>query len=547
MRDPEPVVYPVRREQLLVGAAAVLAMVHALRVFQASISDDAFILYRYVVHLASGHGFVWNVGEPPIEGFTSLLHVCILAAGRLAGLDPILFGQILGVGFAGTSCLAAAWLGREISGGDTRVSTLSAFLVALTPHLAAWARGGLETTMFTTLLALALACTLWEERSGPSRRRGSLVFFLATLSRPEAIGVAVITILWDVFGRGDAKGLKAYARRLSAWWIFGACLLGLVVWKTFYFGSPIPNTYYAKTGGGLAAFRAGAIYVLRFARDYGSVNALLAVIPLALFPVHALRKIVLLGACVLGLSLHVARVGGDYQYFGRYLVPLVPVLSSLTAYGAIRAWDATRGVTRSRRLTTAFVVLLAATVQLAAPSAREILDRPWLLIRPWKLVHDTDPNLFRDDFEAMGRALHEIARPNETIAAVAVGAIGYYSERPVLDLMGLNDRAMAGLPIELRGRKWLSGHMRGDAKEILRRRPELIVMPDRPTEQPNALPSERDRHNYPFMADLLDSPEFRESYVLESYSLPGGRWMNIFRIVNSAARSSGSHDPRVTR
>lgn len=34
--------------------------------------DDAMITMRYAMHLAEGHGFVWNIGEAPIQGFTTL-------------------------------------------------------------------------------------------------------------------------------------------------------------------------------------------------------------------------------------------------------------------------------------------------------------------------------------------------------------------------------------------------------------------------------------------------------------------------------------------
>ena len=33
--------------------------------------DDAMISMRYAQHLAQGNGLVWNIGERPIQGFTS--------------------------------------------------------------------------------------------------------------------------------------------------------------------------------------------------------------------------------------------------------------------------------------------------------------------------------------------------------------------------------------------------------------------------------------------------------------------------------------------
>ena len=35
--------------------------------------DDAMVSMRYARHLVQGRGFVWNVGEPPLEGFTNPL------------------------------------------------------------------------------------------------------------------------------------------------------------------------------------------------------------------------------------------------------------------------------------------------------------------------------------------------------------------------------------------------------------------------------------------------------------------------------------------
>jgi arabinofuranosyltransferase len=40
---------------------------------------------------------VWNVGEPPIEGFTTYLWVLIGAAGFRAGLDPLRLMQGIGI------------------------------------------------------------------------------------------------------------------------------------------------------------------------------------------------------------------------------------------------------------------------------------------------------------------------------------------------------------------------------------------------------------------------------------------------------------------
>ena len=52
------------------------------------VTDDAYISFRYARHLGAGHGLVWNPGEAPVEGFTNLLLVILVAPFTRLGLDP---------------------------------------------------------------------------------------------------------------------------------------------------------------------------------------------------------------------------------------------------------------------------------------------------------------------------------------------------------------------------------------------------------------------------------------------------------------------------
>ena len=105
-------------------AAALVCILHPLRAFQSVISDDAFIAFRYAKHLAGGMGLTWNPGDPPLEGFTSPLHVLLLSAGIRIGLDPLPLSQILGLLGSLLACLGAAWIARELSAEDPRAAPL---------------------------------------------------------------------------------------------------------------------------------------------------------------------------------------------------------------------------------------------------------------------------------------------------------------------------------------------------------------------------------------------------------------------------------------
>src|SRR5439155_14181321 len=64
--------------------AAPVAFALAMQlVFVGYVKDDAYIAYRYATNLAHGHGLTFNVGDPPVEGFTSFVWTLALALPAL--------------------------------------------------------------------------------------------------------------------------------------------------------------------------------------------------------------------------------------------------------------------------------------------------------------------------------------------------------------------------------------------------------------------------------------------------------------------------------
>ena len=55
--------------------------VHGQRFF--TLVDDAMVSMRYARNLAQGNGLVWNLGQPPVEGFTNLGWVLLMALVQL--------------------------------------------------------------------------------------------------------------------------------------------------------------------------------------------------------------------------------------------------------------------------------------------------------------------------------------------------------------------------------------------------------------------------------------------------------------------------------
>lgn len=79
-----------------VFVAVILFVLMLLYVWNFTV-DDAFISFRYSEHLANGFGLLWNIGQPPVEGYTNFLWVVIIAVPFLLKLDPIISTKIIGL------------------------------------------------------------------------------------------------------------------------------------------------------------------------------------------------------------------------------------------------------------------------------------------------------------------------------------------------------------------------------------------------------------------------------------------------------------------
>jgi len=89
--------------------AVVVYVLHAWAyrtLFLGNAVDDAYISFRYLENLATGHGLVYNPGEH-VEGFSNPLWIFLLLPFRLAGADVVRTSQVLGIGFGAATIVLA--------------------------------------------------------------------------------------------------------------------------------------------------------------------------------------------------------------------------------------------------------------------------------------------------------------------------------------------------------------------------------------------------------------------------------------------------------
>ena len=123
-----------------------------------------------------------------------------------------------------------------------------AILLACSSGFACWTSGGLETQLFTVLVAGAVDALV-----AGKLRRMAICCALAAMTRPEGPMIAA------VLGAAHYAQMLVKRRWLPgrdelasiAWFV--ALWAPWFAWRWWYYGWPFPNTYYVKASGAWAA------------------------------------------------------------------------------------------------------------------------------------------------------------------------------------------------------------------------------------------------------------------------------------------------------
>jgi hypothetical protein len=422
-----------RRDDLVLIAAALLPLTlfllreHAIAGAAGFPLDDSWIHLHFARNLAEGSGFAYNPGAP-VAGSTAPLWTLLLAAGAWVAGASLPMVKTLGVGAA----LGAALLLRRAATawGARPATSLVAAVALLWCGPFAWgALSGMEVSLAAVLVAGALLAAARERLAWMAVTGG-----LATLARPEAVVLLpLLALAW-----------RPTPRRLALFgMIVALALLPFVIFCWVTTGTPLPATASAKVEGGLLGLLMGLREPARVTwleRPVAFTTEWVAwlwrdhpLLPLALPGIviawrragRALGVIALvLVAHPLAMALLAPYRGPGFQE-GRYSIHLLPVAllvlaMTVTALGG-REW-----APHQPRLTLAPSLIRVLYLGVALVALAPAADR-----YAWGVQNINAMQV------ALGRWVDRHAAPGATIAVNDIGAIAYFSRRPVLDLMGL--------------------------------------------------------------------------------------------------------------
>ncbi|MCB0058532.1 MAG: hypothetical protein KDE45_15955 [Caldilineaceae bacterium] len=370
--------------------------------------DDATITYRYALNIAQGNGFVYNLGEH-IQGTTTPLFTLILAVFALLGMEPIQAGPAIGLVSGVLAVVVTFLLGRSLAGWLAGLG--GAVLLASSAHFAANVSSGMETPLYVLLILTAFLLLY-----GQHFALAAFVSGLCILMRLDGLAVPAAVLI----------GVWMRTRRIP-WKEAAIVLLTALPWFVFaqlYFGSLLPLSLVAKQSH---IKLADPFWMIRFLINT-PFEMLLAPILIFYGTLLSRRKQVAIHTVplVLWLSLYVLAYSFvNIDAYDWYNVPPIPVLYILfgVAVAEITArfdFPVKRNQILAGLAVIAFVMVFQIKYNLALVPA---FKRQAVAVEGTRVE--------------VGEWLYENTPADATIASDGIGHIGYYSDRYVIDLLGL--------------------------------------------------------------------------------------------------------------
>lgn len=448
------------------ATALLFGGVTALAWWNRFVLDDAFISFRYASSFARGEGLVWNAGER-VEGYTNFLWTLFFGLPIRLGLEPVAVSYAVGLTLFFLTLVLTYRLALLLLEGSEGGARLAVLLLGTNYTFSCYATGGMETQLQACLF---VACVYLTARLGrasePSLRAAALLSVLlglSVLTRPDSMLVAAVVLplaAYFVF-RGSSERRRKFQGLCALFVPFASSVGAWLVWKTWYYGDALPNTYYVKLGSS-PSFRQGIVYLYDFFAAYWLAPALLLLLWASRkMPPKPRRPLLLLPASITVLwMLYTARAGGDFMEF-RFVVPVLPFIFLLLTWALMSVGR--------REARAAFVLLMLAGSLYHALTFthRDGIEGVALLGG-----HIDAPG---DNWRGIGRVLGATFAEDSgvTLATTAAGAIPFYSRLRTLDMHGLNDGWVARRGILLGSRP---GHQRlAPLAYMLEKRVNLLV------------------------------------------------------------------------
>jgi len=322
----EPLLAYVRAHRLrLVGAALVTAVAAYLLVKSVTSGtilnnqyDDAYITYRYAIHLARGQGLVFNVGErtDSASSFSFAVLLAVLYRLGLHGLEGV--STCIGVASAALTAATVFYAAAGSTRGWLAPLGMGVFS-AYHGFISGWAGSGMETCFYALIVTVVVARFFV---CGRSDRWTVALLCLSVLTRPEGVLLVAGWLLTSLLRCGERAARRRLLVQAGSLLAVAAVFYAL---KWAYYGTPLPHSFLFKRVA--LWYQPNRAELLDRWTKYATFASLVAAGGLVCLP--RVSSSVGLGAFLLLSAVTIVR--GPWSSEVRYSVHLLPTLALLAA------------------------------------------------------------------------------------------------------------------------------------------------------------------------------------------------------------------------
>lgn len=373
--------------------------------------DDSLIYLRYVRNFFDGFGLTYNAGDH-FNGLTSPLYSYILIAANA----PVHNLQYTTIFLSFLFLCAAAIYGAILISDNRAEQALCGFFIVSFNYF--YTTFGMETSLFLFLTALAF--TLYrDERLFWT----ACVIGLAIITRTEAVFLGAVIFCHYVLSKKRIPPLK-YLIAPAA--IIAANLL----FNYLYYGSPLPATGNAKIGQGRSGYWGAGLIFLHI--DYmkgwffdGTFRLAWFMIVTAAVGVWFKRvdlttRLILIYLAFLGAFYVFLRIPNYHWYYAPFFYFLMLYCGS----GVFQLTFKSIKLARKHRLY--WISAVPCVLLIIAFSAANLK------------LSDISRGSF-DPYKNIGDWIDNNTPKNSVVAAAEIGTIGWYSNRYIIDILGLTN------------------------------------------------------------------------------------------------------------
>jgi len=410
--------------------------------------DDPWIHLTFARNIAEFGSYSYFKNEIVTSGSTSPLYTLLLAVGFFITKNEMILSYALGILFLVVSVVVYYYYVADNFRKDNWLIIGAVLLFATDKWMNFIAVSGMETTMY--IFILVSAAYFYYKRNAIGF---GVMIGLVMWARPDGIAFFAALIidyfLFQYFAKSSTdknNAISAFTKKdfVKIGSIFGIFTIAYFIFNLKLSGSLLPNTFNAKLAYYSPEFRSRASFLQHEVWEYFTDSAyILFIVPFAV----SVGKVIfdsskkcynrmmlpILFALIL-IFIYAYKLPYAHR-FGRYLMPIIPFYILLFVYGSreiIRFFYRTLFKEKSIANGLNVILIAVAIVWTGADFNKK------------KEQYQDQTHHIAIRQIAAAKWLKENTPPGSVIAVHDVGAIGYYSDRKIIDVAGLINPELIG-------------------------------------------------------------------------------------------------------